>query len=315
MPVVFLERGYKILFLNALLFYAALLARPGFAFEVPGPLVETDWLQDHLQDVVVLDVREAEPTDTNSIAGARRLPWKSVRADRQENGETLLKMLPSKAAFETLMRSLGVNKDSAIVITSEAEDVSTTFTGTRLYWQLKYFGHDNVALLNGGNAKWFQEQRPISASVTRPAPGNFVAGEERRSILATTRDVEEALQDNSVTLLDTRPLVQYLGLYKKSYVYAPGHIPGAKSADSAALLSPGRIKMLLDVEGLTEVLKERGIDPHARSIVYCNSGHLASGSWFVEHELLGNPDVRLYDGSMHAWTKDSRRPLVRMKIE
>jgi len=59
----------------------------------------------------------------------------------------------------------------------------------------------------------------------------------------------------------------------------------------------------------------KGIDPESKSIAYCNSGHLSSGLWFIEHEMFGNKNASLYDGSMHAWTKDSKRPLISMKME
>jgi thiosulfate/3-mercaptopyruvate sulfurtransferase len=295
---------------------AALLPLSAVAFNVPGPLVETDWVEANLKDVVVLDVRKKAASDTKRIAGATLVPWKKVRAKRSENGVELIKMLPTKEAFEDLMQSLGVNNDSAIIVTSESKDASTTFLGTRLYWQLKYFGHDNVALLNGGNAKWFKEKRATSTTSSARALGDFTAAEERSSMLATTADVEKAVNDDSVLLIDTRSQDQYLGLfYKKSYVYAPGHIPGAKSVDGDIFLKYGKIKTFHKPDKIQMAMTAKGVPAGSSVIAYCNSGHMSAGVWFIQSELLGNTKATMYDGSMHEWTKDSSRSVVSMKME
>lgn len=298
------------------LFCLILLPLSATVLAVPGPLVETHWLESNLQNVVVLDVRKKAKQDTQRIPGATLVPWKKVRAKKKENGVDLIKMLPEKHAFEDLMQSVGVNNDSVIVVTSESTNADTTFFGTRLYWQLKYFGHDNVALLNGGNAKWFKEKRASSNKNTRHDKGTFKVSKVNKDILATTEDVEKAVNDKNTILIDTRSEDMYLGLfYKKTYVYGVGHIPGSKSADGDIFLKYGKVKTFHAPEKIKTALMAKGIDPEAKSIVYCNSGHLSSGIWFIEHELLGNKNASLYDGSMHAWTKDSDRPVISMKVE
>lgn len=298
------------------LFCLILLPLSAAALDVPGPLVETKWLESNLQNVVLLDVRKKAKQDTQRISGATLVPWKKVRAKKKENGVDLIKMLPEKSAFEDLMQSVGVNNDSVIVITSESTNADTTFFGTRLYWQLKYFGHDNVSLLNGGNAKWFKEKRASSNKNTRHDKGTFKVSKVNKDILATTEDVEKAVNDKNTTLIDTRSEDMYLGLfYKKSYVYAEGHIPGSKSADGNTFLKYGKVKTFHAPEKIKTALIAKGIDPASKAIVYCNSGHLSSGIWFIEHEIFGNKNASLYDGSMHAWTKDSDRPVISMKVE
>ena len=289
------------------------------ALDIPGPLVETGWLESNLQNIVLLDVRKKIEKGTKRIPGASLVPWKKVRAKKKENGIDLIKMLPEKSAFEKLMQSVGVNNDNVIVITSESTNEDNTFFGTRLYWQLKYFGHDKVALLNGGNAKWFKEKRASSnkrSNNPNNNKGTFKASKENEDILASTEDVEKAINNKKTTLIDVRSEDMYLGLfYKKSYVYGAGHIPGAKSADGNIFLKHGKIKTSHDPQKIKMALQAKGIDPNAKLISYCNSGHLASGLWFIEHELLGNKKAAVYDGSMHAWTKDSNHQLVSMKIE
>jgi len=271
------------------------------ALDLPGPLVETAWLESNLPNVVLLDVRKKFNKDSKRISGASIIPWKKVRAKKKENGIDLIKMLPEKSTFEDLMQSVGVSNDSVIVVTSESTNADTTFFGTRLYWQLKYFGHNNVALLNGGNAKWFKEKRASSNKNTRHDKGAFKVSQVNKDILATTEDVEKAVNDKNTILIDTRSEDMYLGLfYKKSYVYGSGHIPGAKSADGNIFLKYGKVKTFHSPEKIKSALMAKEIDPESKAIAYCNSGHLASGLWFIEHEILGNKNASLYDGSMHA---------------
>lgn len=301
-----------------MLLLACLVVSPlsATALDIPSPLVDTDWLDSNLHNVVLLDVRKKMDENTQRISGAMLVPWKKVRAKKKENGVDLIKMLPEKSAFESLMQSMGVNNDSIIIVTSESSNSDKVFFGTRLYWQLKYFGHDNVALLDGGNAKWFKEKRSSTHKNIKTSKGTFKIEKVNEAILATTEDVEKSIKNNTTILVDSRSEDMYLGLfYKKKYVYGAGHIQGAKSANGDIFLKHGKIKTFHNPEKIKMALMAKGIDPSSQSIIYCNSGHLASGLWFIEHELLGNKKASLYDGSMHAWTKESNRSVVSMKME
>lgn len=299
----------------SLLLFPLSLPFPAVALDLPGALVETQWLETNLANVVLLDVRKKLKKDSQRISGATIVPWKKVRAKRKVNGVDLIKMLPEKSAFESLMQSVGVNNNSTIIITSESIDTDTTFFGTRLYWQLKYFGHENVALLNGGNARWFKEKRALSNKNPQNPKGTFQASKENKAILTSTEDMEKAVADKSSILIDSRSEDMYLGLFNKSYVSKAGHIPGAKSVDGGVFLMHGKVKTFHQLNKIKTALIAKGIDTQARAIIYCNSGHLGSGMWFIQHELLGNKQASLYDGSMHAWTKDKSRTVISMKVE
>ena len=303
-------------YLMALLGACLLSGQALAGISLPGPLVETDWVASNLDNVVVLDVQKTVKPGMSHIKGAVLVPWKRVRGAKNEDGMDLIKMLPSKESFSKLMQDTGVNNDSTVIITSSAMDTSSTYLGTRLYWQLKYYGHDEVALLNGGNAKWAAEKRPMSTDAPNIAKGNFSSKTERSELLATTGEVEKAMAAGKAQLIDARSEDQYLGMfYKKKYVYGAGHLPGAKSANGDIFLSHGKIKTFHAPETIDKALQAKGIDPMGDSINFCNSGHLASGLWFIQYELLGNKQAKLYDGSMHAWTKDKNRPVVTMKVE
>ena len=304
-----------------------------FAFDLPGPLVETDWLAKNQNNVVILEIRKDVKSFTKKpvfkrdkktrkiklkkiaghIPGSVLVNYKSLRSNKKIDGRTVKKMIVGKAAFEKVMQDAGVNKDSAVVIVSKGKDNGDLTTATRLYWQMKYYGHDNMAILNGGMAQWLIDKRKISSKASKAKKGNWKSTAVRNEILATSKDVEAALKAKT-QLVDTRPISLYLGTWrKKSYVYDSGHIPGAKPYPNE-LLSSNMPAKFLNVSDSKSLFKQMGISPDKQAITYCNSGHLATGSWFVMSELMGNKNVKMYDGSMHQWTLE-KHAVTKMKME
>lgn len=309
-----------------------LLATKVSAAVLPGPLVETDWLAANQGKVKILDAR----ADTRSfnreplyikdkkgkphlvrvgghISGAALVDYSRLRGDVMIDGRKVTRMLLPKDKFEALMQAAGVNKGDAIVVVSKGESVGDMTIATRFYWSLKYYGQDDVAILNGGMAQWILDGRPVASQSQRVARGNWQATAERNEILATTPQVAAAMKDKNTQLMDNRALGQYFGLNKKSYVYDMGHIPGAKVFPNELLTHPGMPARFTPVAELRTLVGEMGIDPTKPTVTYCNSGHLASGGWFVMHELMGNKNTRLYDGSMHEWTLE-KQPTEAMKL-
>lgn len=311
-----------------------LLSTNLFAANVPGPLVDTDWLAKNTDNVLILDVRKDTRSYTSKpvfkkdkktgklnivkvgghIPGASLVNYKEIRANKSMDGKTVQKMLPDKKHFEAIMQSAGANMDSAIVIVTKGEGFEDATIATRMYWQLKYFGHTNMAILNGGMAKWLGESRNISIKAEEISKGNWVASKEDGSILATTKDVSDAVTNKNTQIIDTRNLNMYLGLYNKSYVYAKGHIPGAKLLPVELLTHPVSPATFNSVDDFKAIALALNVDVNSPTITYCNSGHLASGAWFVISELLGNKQARIYDGSMHQWTLENQ-PVTAMKME
>lgn len=301
---------------------------------LPGPLVDTDWLGQHLDDVKILDVRQDIESFTRKavlvrkrFTGALRLrrsgahipgsvlvDFLNIRTSREIADRNVRYMLPDKSEFEALMRDWGINKDDAIIITSPGGGNGDVTMATRLYWQIKYFGHDRVAILDGGVAQWLLEEKPASIQATKPEKGNWLATDARDSIFASSDDVVNAIQNNTAQLVDTRSLGFYLGSIKQSYVRKKGHIPGAKIFPNELLTDAGVGAYFTDAEDIQKMAAELNINTSKDIITYCNSGQLASASWFVFSELLGNKNVKLYDGSMHQWSIE-KRPVKTMKME
>ncbi len=297
------------------------------ALQVPGPAVETGWLANNLNGVVVLDVRNgtdvAAFTATGHIPGASLVNWATVRANRVLNGVFVYYVIPTRDDFNALMRAAGVNQDSAVVIVSRGSSSEEAAFATRLYWSMKYYGFDNMAVLNGGTTKWRNEGRAISYDASSPVAGNFTAPTERSQIFATTEDVLGALSRDinknkyksgkDIQLVDGRELNFYLGSAVKPYVSARGHIPTAQEFPLHMMVNPGSPATFTASSMLLDAIRAMGIDPYGDIIIYCNSGHEGSALWFFLHDVVGNPNVSLYDGSMHEWTLDPTRPVNYMR--
>lgn len=298
------------------------------------PLVETEWLASQPKNVVVLDVRTSKKSFVSKpmfnknqtsnkpsllrvgghIPGARLVLYKNVRGDRLIDGNTIKHMVVTREQFETLMQQVGVNQDSHVIITTNAESGFDLTMASRMYWQMKYFGHDKVSILNGGTAQWLIDGRDIETSLENHTAGNWQASTEESNLFASSDDVQSAIENDAIQLVDVRPLGQYLGTFKSGKAKAKGHIPSAK-AFPVDLIStrttPVKFSPVTELKKLSSALS---IDDQKDVITYCNSGHMASGGWFVYHEILGNKNVKLYDGSMHQWTLEDR-PVVSMVIE
>ena len=312
------------------------LSTAGFtsqAITLPGPLVDADWLKSNLNDTTVLSLRADVKNFTKQplyktskktkkkklfrvgghIPGARLVNYKKIRGNQIINGKKIKKMLPDKKAFEKLIRAAGVNKNDTIIISTKGHSDGDITMATRLYWQLKYFGHKNMAILDGGLAAWTLAGNPLEFSAAKKQNGNWQTGKIQSHILASSGDVEMAIK-NKTPLIDNRSLGQYLGTWHKSYVYDGGHIPGAKVFPTELMTQKSLPARFLKIETLRKTYKTMGINPEQPSISYCNSGILATGSWFILSELLGNKKAKMYDGSMHQWTLE-KRPVKSLIME
>ncbi len=320
---------------NAMVVAAWTLAaslQPVAAAGLPGPLVTPEWVSAHLGEVTVLDIREdpesftAEPVfeaDAKTgakvlsevgghVPGARLVDYADARVEREIGGHRIKGMLPDRVAFEALMRAAGIGAGRPVVIASPGATLEDLDTAARLYWSLKFYGEDDVAILDGGTAGWLQAGLAFETAAPAAVAGDWTASAERRELLADSEDVARALAQGT-QVIDARPLPFYLGLQKKPNVAAPGRIAGALNfpPDVRAVPADGGFRFLTP-DQYRKVFARFGIDTSEPAVTYCNTGHLASGAWFVLSELLGNREVRLYDGSMTQWTAEGR-PVVALR--
>lgn len=279
------------------------LSLPARAIELPGPLVGTEWLAENREQVLVLDVRNDPDSyrDGGHIIGAVRVDFGQLRGKAMEEGVELEGMSIAADAFEKAMQAAGLDAGEPVVITHRSRGPDDAGYATYLYWQLKYYGHDNVAILDGGTSKWIAENREVWGEEETAEPGGFKVAAPRPELLIDTAAVKRMMEEKSGDILDARSFGFFVGLDKRDNIPAAGHIPGATLFSFDANFRPdGTFR---DREALARAAADVGLAPERPVAAYCNTGHVSSISWFVLHELLGYSQARLYDGSMLAWAR------------
>ena len=209
--------------------------------------------------------------------------------------------LPSPADFERRLRAWGVNADSLVV----AYDDGNGTYAARLWWMLRWLGHDEVVVLDGGMRRWLQLGLPLDEDVPEPAPGNFAA-RLRPAMVATASDVLAASGDPLTRLVDARAPERYRGEVEPIDRVA-GHIPGARNHPfGLSLDAQGRF---LPSTALREALTASldGVGPSS-TIAYCGSGVTAC-HLLLALEHAGLAGARLYPGSWSEWSSDPARPV------
>lgn len=304
------------------------------AVTLPGPVVSADWLAKNQSEVQILEVRGdvasyvREPefeTDKKTgkkflvevgghINDSTLLDFKKVRVDRMIDGKKVKYLIPEKADFEKIIQAVGINSDKPIILVPVGLDISDVDEALRAYWQFKVYGEDNIAVLDGGMAGWLSEGREYTIAAANKSGGNWVGKAERKELIANSEQVANASKTGKLTLIDARQPTQFFGLSKRDYVGAYGHIAGAKELAPELLAKPSKGALYFwDKNTYNALMTANGINPKAPAISYCNSGHLASGAWFVMSELVGNKSTKLYDGSLYLWTMEGR-PLVSVPL-
>lgn len=294
------------------------------------PLVETSWLAAHLDDpnLRIVDARwRGDATRTpldppGHIPGAVHLCWHLDLSYKE--GDVGYLLLPP-ARFAAVMSAAGIGDETRVVAYAETDHSGAA----RLWWALRYYGHEQVAVLNGGLTRWVAEGRPLSTEVVHPSPAHFTPHPQPH-LLATAAEIEAGLNDPEAEtcLVDTRPPEQYAGRAvwtPRGSLYLPsgqtwlelegramrgGHIPGAISQHASANLDPANHWRYLSPEVLRERALAAGIRPDRRVITYCGSGISASLGLFALY-LAGYRNLALYDASWEEWGTDPSRPIER----
>ena len=273
------------------------------AYARPQMLVETDWLAAHLNDpsVRIVDLRQAaQGYEAGHIPGAVYLANAAIRDTKMAPT-----FLPSKADFEKLMSSLGISNKTRVI----AYDERGGIYAARLWWILNYYGHTNVALLNGGWIKWNLEKRAVSMDKPQPAAASFTAKPDSRWV-ATAQDVVAAIDKPGIKIVDARTQAEIEGKDLRG-IKNGGYIPSSIPVYWEDALDPVT-KAFKPADQLEKLFKDRGIAPSDEVITYCQVGMRASVDLFVLH-LLGYNKLRNYYGAWEEWGNRDDLPTVKPK--
>ncbi|MCS7065465.1 MAG: sulfurtransferase [Fimbriimonadales bacterium] len=270
-------------------------------------LVSTEWVQQHLNDpairIVEVDV-DTTAYEQGHIPGALALNWQTQLQDPTRRD------IVSKSDLEQLLSELGIANDHLIVLYGDHNNWFAAYA----FWLLQLYGHERLALMDGGRKKWLAEGRPITTEVPRYPRTDYRAKDPDLSLRAFYLQVRESLGHPDVALVDVRSPQEYTG-----EILAPpglletaqrgGHIPGARNIPWAmAVREDGTFK---SPDELRQLYAPQGITPDKEVITYCRIGERSSHTWFVLKHLLGYPKVRNYDGSWTEWGNIVGAPIER----
>ena len=274
-------------------------ARAAFSAD---PLVNVDWVKANLEKpgIVMIDFRPATDYLRGHVPGAvnsnyGKDGWREERADKVPD------VLPAKLEpLAAMIGKLGIDNNTHVILIPPGTSSSDMGMGTRVYWTMKVLGHDNVSILDGGMVAWEKDKKnPMQAGAAKTEPKTFKVS-LRKEMLVTMDDVKKA-KAAGVMLVDNRPEDQYVGINRHPKATESGTIEGAKNLPNGwtTVNGGGEFRKRGQLE---QLLKVAGVPSTGDQINFCNTGHWASVGWFVAHELVGNKQARMYDGSMVEWT-------------
>ena len=264
----------------------------------PEVLVTTEWVAQNLTNpklrLVEVDV-DTSAYDQGHVPGAAGWNWQTELQD------VVRRDLIDKVAFEQLLGRTGISNDTTVIVYG---DNNNWFAAWAL-WQLKYYGHGDVRIMNGGRKKWLEEKRAITTDAPKITLATYKAKDPDASIRAKRDEVFAVLDRRTdAQLVDVRSVDEFTGK-----IIAPpgmtetaqrgGHIPGAASIPWAqAVNEDGTFKT---ADALKQIYGAKGINGTKEVIAYCRIGERSSHTWFVLKYLLGYNKVRNYDGSWTEW--------------
>ncbi len=268
---------------------------PLTGFAHPEALASTQWLQEHLGDAA-LRIVDARFGQSDFVFASGHIPEAvkvSPLADLKDTTKTNVSVAPTKSQFEELMGRVGISNTNTVVV----YDVEGGLWCARLWWLLRYYGHNDAKILDGGLGKWRLENRPLETNVTQAARSVFHA-QVHPELRATIEQVRNAVGKTNVVILDALPAEQFSGKQALMRSRPAGHIPSARNVPAPSNLNEaGR---LLPAEKLTAMYAKIGVDRDTPVIAYCGGGYYAAFTCYVLHQL-GYANVRFYDGSWAEW--------------
>jgi len=268
------------------------------AYAHPESIVETEWVYENLADpsvrLVEVDV-DTNAYDKGHILGSIGWNWQS------QLQQGTVRDLIDKEGMQKLLSESGISNSTTVVLYGD----NNNWFACWAFWQLKYYGHQDVRIMNGGRIKWELEEKPLVQTKTEVDSVSYVAKDSNESLRAYRDQILKDLSASGMSLVDVRSPDEYNGL-----LFAPenvpqegsqraGHIPGAKNVPWAqATDSDGTFKSYAE---LLQLYTDNGITGEGNTVTYCRIGERSSHTWFVLTQLLGYSNVSNYDGSWTEW--------------
>ena len=278
------------------------------------PFVNVDWLSENLTNdkVIILDIRNKIDGGSKEIFETGHIP-SAVYSNYLEDGwrttvDGIVGKLPPVKNLEILIGNLGISNDNHVVVVPGGINSSDFGSAARIYWTFKVLGHEEVSILDGGYTAWEKKfSDKIESGLQDTNKVSFKSNFQSK-YLATTDDILKNLDNITVSFIDARTEEQHFGGKKHGKALAAGTIPGSLLLKQSDLIIDNT-SYVKSLDSIIQLSQNVGIEAEKENIVFCNTGHWASTTWFVLSEVLGLPNVKNYDGSMVEWTADLSRPL------
>ncbi|MBO3747314.1 sulfurtransferase [Streptosporangiaceae bacterium NEAU-GS5] len=258
-------------------------------------LVDADWVEANLDTPGVVLVEVDEDTSAYAkghIRGAVKIDWK------QDLQDPVRRDFVDRQGFEALLSARGIGNDDTVVLYGGNNNWFAAYA----YWYFKLYGHQNVKLLDGGRKKWELDSRELATDVPQRAATTYTAQDQDLALRAFRDEVVAAIGKQN--LVDVRSPDEFTGKLlapahlPQEQAQRAGHVPTARNIPwSKAANDDGTFRADDELKGL---YGDAGVDFGKDTIAYCRIGERSAHTWFVLHEILGQPNVKNYDGS---WTE------------
>lgn len=283
-------------FLLLIVGFWATQAMAGASFLVSTGELATELAQGRVR---LVDAEGAENYARAHLAGAVNLPYLDLE-DAEENAKTGLPIFPRLAASK--FEALGLTRDTPVVV----YDSGNGRGASAVRYILRFLGHPDARILDGGFRKWLKEGRPVTQEVPKPAKATYLAQPNLNWALKT--EALKTAEGRNALILDARSIAEYTGKDAGGARQA-GHIPGAKSLPWTLLA--GELETFKAPEEMRRVLLAAGVTPDREIVAYCNPGIGRSTFLSMALESLGYDKVKVYPGSWVEWASDPIRPIER----
>ena len=270
------------------------------AYAHPEVLVDTDWVANNAPNssrkIVEVDYDPENGYRKGHIKDSILVWWK------RDINDPLTRDIISKKQFEVLMSKNGIKPDTELILYGDFNNWFAAFA----FWVFKYYGHENIKIMNGGRKKWELENKEYTTDEPQIQSTDYKSAPPNEGLRAYLFDIKRALDKQDSVMVDVRSPKEFSGEitappeYPMEHAQRGGHIPGANNIPWATAVNDadGTFK---SVEELKQIYQSKGVTPDKDVICYCRIGERSSHSWFVLKYLLGYPRVRNYDGSWTEW--------------
>jgi len=282
-------------------------------YKKPQALVETDWLAEHFEDedIKIIDAtwflppmgRDAEiEYELRHIPGAVRFDIDTIATKIGD----LPHMMPSAEVFAKAVGNLGISRRDKVIC---YDALGGFCAAARAWWMFRAFGHDHVAVLNGGLPKWMAEKRPVDKGIVEPVKTHYEEMPLKTALIRNYDDVLGNIESKAEVLVDARSAGRFKGQEPEPRPsQKAGHIPGSVNLPFTDLVDDKKFFVFRDADTIAAAFKTAGIDVNDPLTMSCGSGVTACVP-ALGLFLLGKEEVAVYDGSWAEWGDAADSPI------